>query len=119
MKKIYLLLAILLTVSVSLSCEKDEKSIVDCFTQSLLFDVHHAVSDENPLHVDLSVSYYGSESYDNFAIWDFGDGTPVQVLPGKTATHTYTSNENYIVKAKVTLNNGSCATDLKEKVNLD
>lgn len=83
MKTIKLLLAVF-TVSLSVSCEKAEESIVNCLFEQALLDVHHSVSDENPLQVDLNVTYYGSETFDGYVIWDFGDGTPAQVCWART-----------------------------------
>lgn len=117
MKTIKLLLAVF-TVSLSVSCEKAEESIVNCLFEQALLDVHHSVSDENPLQVDLNVTYYGSETFDGYVIWDFGDGTPAQVLLGKDASHTYASGGTYTVKATLKINNGSCTFSPTETVHL-
>lgn len=114
--KIKILLVALFVVT--LSCDKEEKSIVDCFTESFLLDVHHSRSSENPQQVNLNVSYAGDYQLGSSVKWNFGDGTPVQTITGTTTSHTYAANGNYTVTATVTLRNGSCSYDLKETVNL-
>jgi len=103
-----------------MSCEKEEKSIVDCFGENLLFTVDHEIDAENSKKVNFTTAYFGSHhTFDDAVNWDFGDGSPAQTIAGKTASHTYTAVGSYTVKAKVSLNNGSCSYTLTEHVTIE
>lgn len=118
MKKInYLLIAF--TAIGLLSCSKEEHSIADCFGESLLVNIHHNVSTENPKLVNFSVTYSGDHSFDNKTKWDFGDGTPIKTLSGHETSHTYTTAGKYHVKATASLNGGKCNTDVKETITVE
>jgi hypothetical protein len=67
-----------------LSCGKED-DILDCFAQSVLLNVHHSTSGDNPKQVNFNVSYSGDHSLDGSVKWDFGDGTGVQTVSGVTA----------------------------------
>ncbi len=116
-KSILFLFAI---ISIAISCDKAENSIVDCTGQSLFIDIDHTVSSENALQVNFNVHYSGtSHTLDNTVKWDFGDGTPLQTLSGTTASHTYSTVGHYTAKVKVSLNNGSCSFEPHESINLE
>lgn len=114
-KNIFLLFLISVTL---FSCsDKETQSIVDCFGESFLVDVHHEVSTANPLQVNFNVSYGGDHTVDGTMKWDYGDGIN-QTNTGVTAAHTYAKSGTYTVIAKVGLNNGGCSFDIKEKVTI-
>lgn len=98
------------------SCsDKEAKSIVDCFGESLLIDVKHTSSESNQSQINFNVTYSGDHAIDNMVKWDFGDGK-VQTTNGIIANHTYDKSGTYTVVAKVGLNNGGCSYDIKETV---
>lgn len=102
-----------------LSCDKEEKSIVSCLGENLLFTIDHEIADENPKQVNFTTAYFGtSHTFDDTVNWDFGDGT-VQPINGKTASHLYTASGNYTVKANVSLNGGACSYTLTEHVTVN
>lgn len=103
---------------VILSCGKED-DILDCFAQSVLLNVHHSTSGDNPKQVNFNVSYSGDHSLDGNVQWDFGDGTGVQNVNGVTANHIYANAGSYQVKAVVAINGGSCSYDLKESVTVE
>ncbi|MDR2272900.1 MAG: PKD domain-containing protein [Sphingobacterium sp.] len=107
----------LLSLLTFFSCGKAEKSIVDCFGESILVDVHHKAAADAASKIDFNVSYGGDHKMDTAIKWDFGDGT-IQTLNGLTASHTYSKAGTYTVIAKVGLNNGGCSFDIKETVTI-
>lgn len=119
MKKSKVLIAVIAFGSLIACCNDDIKSVVDCFGESLLLDVHHSKATENPKQVSFEVSYLGDHSLDGTIKWNFDDGTAVETLTGTTATHTYTSAGTYHATATVSLNGGGCSYDVKETVTID
>lgn len=112
--KPFFLFALLTVFSCS---DKAAESVVDCFGESILIDVHHQASSQKATQIDFNVSYTGDHKMDTAIKWDFGDGT-VQTLNGLTASHTYTKAGTYTAIAKVGLNNGGCSFDIKETVTI-
>ncbi|UQA73898.1 PKD domain-containing protein [Sphingobacterium siyangense] len=104
-------------IAVSSCGDKVEKSVVDCFGQSILVDVDHKASESNASKIDFNITYTGKQTVDNAVRVDFGDGT-VQDFTGRDASHTYTKAGTYTAIAKVGLNNGHCSFDIKETVTI-
>lgn len=109
---------IFLITSTLISCAKVEESIVDCAGQSLFIDLHHTVSPGR--QVNFTVDYSGTgHTLDNTVKWDFDDGTPLQTVSGTSVNHTFTAAGHYTVKAKVSLNHGSCSYEPHEPITLE
>jgi hypothetical protein len=117
MKKINILFLAFIVVGI-LSCGKEEDDIVDCFSQSLLLNIHHSTATDNAKQINFNVTYAGNESLESNIQWDFGDGTSVQTVSGVTASHVYVNAGSYQVKAVVKIK-GSCSNDLKESVTVE
>ncbi|MFD2968713.1 PKD domain-containing protein [Sphingobacterium bambusae] len=115
MQRIMLVAAILGLFSCS---DKDEKSIVDCISESLYIGAQHNISSQNSKTVNYSVSYSGSHQLDGSVKWNFGDGSAQQTVTGTTTSHTYAQAGTYTATATVTLNGGNCTHDVKETVTL-
>ena len=97
-------------------CSKDDgKDVVDCFGESLMMNVHHNVSTENPKTVNFNVTYSGSHTLKGAIKWNFGDGTIVTVN-GTSTSHTYTQAGSYNAVASVSLVSPDCTVDVKESV---
>jgi len=119
MKKALLLFFCTVSVIVTVSCNDDDaESAADCLNEASFLNVNHSANSENPMIVDFWVAYSGVYSLDSSIKWDFADGTPVQSVNGTTVSHTFSSPGTYTVKAKISLNNGSCSHEITETVNL-
>jgi len=101
-----------------IGCSKDtEKDIVDCFGASLLTNVHHTTSNENPKTIHFNVSYSGSSTLKNTITWHYGDGT-TETVKGTSTSHTYSKAGAYTVKAAVSFVSPSCTIEVKENVEI-
>lgn len=119
MKKALFLFFCTVSLFATVSCSDDDvKSTADCLNEASFLNVNHSVNSENPMLVEFSVAYSGIHSLDSSVKWDFGDGTPIQSVNGIMASHTFSSPGAYTVKAKISLNNGSCSHEITETVNL-
>lgn len=119
MKKLKFLLLAIIVGTMSSCGDDDTKSIVDCFGESLLISVDHEKVETNPKQVNFEAKYFGDHDLDGTIKWNFDDGTPVQALPGTTASHTYVNAGTYHATATVILNGGGCSYDVKETVTVD
>lgn len=104
MKKITILL-FLCVLSFS-SCKKDDNivaSVIDCaFEWDLFFHLSESVPDAtNPLNVEFTVTYTGTEALNHTVKWNFGDNS--SETSGTTVTHEYATPGDYTVKANLTI----------------
>lgn len=123
MKNAVAILMFTLIAFSSNSCSKqDDENVVDCFGDSILTQVKHSADASNSKIINYSIQYSGSNSVSSVK-WNFGDGTPAQVVNTTDGfvSHTYTAAGTFEARADVTLvkSGSSCTVSPKKSVTVN